>query len=184
MDIDDDKKAGAQGKDERISALRESIRRLFPAEPYTGKVTRYDGEWAPEDDNKALLDDDQVLYEALNGRRWTEVPTQLLRNQPDGLPLLTDEAYVAFLPAWLMCSLENIHGQNEVRNFVVYNFAPRPEMMPDMTEFTVDRLRVLNPEQRLAIRSLLAEFAKQEASSNIRNLASQAVALIDGLGGQ
>jgi hypothetical protein len=33
--------------DEVIAALRESIRRSFPADPYTGKVTPHDGEYDP-----------------------------------------------------------------------------------------------------------------------------------------
>jgi hypothetical protein len=58
-----------------------------------------------------------------NGRRWTEVPPQLVYNQPDGLPILTNEVLVALLPAWLVGSLRDIEGGNEVRNFVLYNFS-------------------------------------------------------------
>jgi hypothetical protein len=55
-----------QGQDGRISILRESIRRSFSDEPYTGQVTPYDDKL---DDPE--LDEDKDLYDALNGRRWT-----------------------------------------------------------------------------------------------------------------
>jgi hypothetical protein len=163
MSTNENEKTGEQ--DGRIAALRESIRRSFPAEPYRGKVTPNDGEWTPE------LDEDQDLYGALNARRWTEVPTQLLHSQPDAYVLLTDQAFAAFLPAWLMFSLEDMDAENEVRNFLVYAFSN-----------TLRQFRVLNPEQRLTVRSLLEEFAERETSAPIRALATQAVALIDSQG--
>jgi hypothetical protein len=169
--------------DGRLAALRELILHSFPDETYTGKVTPNDGAWLPElTEENAILDDDKFLYEALKGRKRTEVPTSFIYGQPDGLALLTDEAFVSFLPAWLLCSLENIDGQNEVRNFVVYTFSPRHDLIPDMTWFKTNRIRILNPQQRLSVRSLLAEFVEREASSYLRKHASHAIALIDNLG--
>jgi len=183
MSINEDKNEKQRGSDERLAALRELILRSFPAEPYTGKVTPNDGAWLPElTEENAILDDDKFLYEALNGRKWTEILTNFIYGQPGGLALLTDEAFTSFLPAWLLCSLENIDGQNEVRNFVVYTFSPRRDLIPDMTWFKTNRIRILNPRQRLSVRSLLAEFAERETSSYLRKLASQAIALIDSLG--
>jgi hypothetical protein len=148
--------------------LREAIRRSFPAEIYTGKVTPNDGEWLPElTEENAILDDDMFLYEGLNGRRWTEVPTQLLQTHLDGYVLLTDQAFTAFLPAWLMYSLENMDGENEVRNFLVYAFS-----------YTLRQFRVLDPEQKGIVRSLLAEFAERGTSRFVKKLAVEALALI------
>ena len=52
----------------RIAALREMVQSAFPARLYEGKITPADGEWTPE------LDDDEIMYNALKGRRWTEIP--------------------------------------------------------------------------------------------------------------
>ncbi len=169
-------------QDKRLAALYESIRHAFSSEPYTGRITPYDGKWASElNENDADLDDDRALYEGLKGRRWTEVPSKLVYDLPDGLPLLTDQAFVAFLPVWLVCSLENIDEENEVRNFVVYNFSPRPEMVPDMTWFTLNRVKVLNQEQRETLRVLLMEFTERGTSPFVKALAVKAIALIDDL---
>jgi hypothetical protein len=168
MATDERGQDSAQGRDEKTVALRESIQRSFCAEPYAGRITRFDGKYDPDNEETAVLDDDQALYEALNGRRWTEVPIQLLHNYPDGYVLLTDEAFLAFLPAWLMHSLERIDEENEVRNFVVYSFSS-----------TMRQFRVLNPEQQHTVRSILVEFTERGTGQSVRKLATEAVALID-----
>jgi hypothetical protein len=183
MGINGNHSRQVQGEEGRIAVLRESIRRAFPADTYTRRVTPHDDELSSElREDQAILEEDQDLFRAFKGRNWTEVPKQFLESLPDGLPLLTDEAFVAFLPAWLVCSLENIDGENEVRNFVVYNFSPRPEMVPDMTWFIKNRLQLLNPEQRRVVRSLLLEFTERGTSPFVKALAAKGVSLIDTLG--
>ena len=147
--------------------MRDSIPRSFPAEPYTGKVTLYDDKW----DEYPELDEDRDLYENLNGRRWTDLAPELIRNLPDGYVLLTDQAFVEFLPAWLVVSLEGMEGENIVREFLTYTFSS-----------TMRQFRVLDPEQRLLVRSVLALVAERESSKFIRGHAAEALALIDALG--
>ena len=183
MGINGNHKTRAEGQEGWIVALRESIRRAFPAVVYTGKVTRYDDELSSElREDQAILDEDQDLFKALKGRRWTEVPKQLLETLPDGHALLSDEAFVVFLPAWLCRALDDIDGQNEVRNFVVYAFSPRHDMVPEMTDHTLHRLQLLNPEQRRVVRSLLVAFTERGTPPFVRALAAKAVTIIDSLG--
>jgi len=183
MDINGNHKTRAQGQEGRIATLRESIRRAFPADAYIGTVTRYDHELSSElRENQAILDEDQDLFRALKGRRWTEVSKQLLEKMPDGYELLSDEAFAVFLPAWLCRALDDIDGQNEVRNFVVYAFSPKHDMVPDMTDHTLHRLQLLNSEQRRVVRSLLVEFTERGTPPLVRALAAKGVALIDTLG--
>src|SRR3954451_3095627 len=100
-------------KDKQQAALVESIQSSFPSVPFFGKVTPVDGEWTPE------VDDERALYDVLVGKKWTDIPSEFIRSQPDGFELLTDEAFQVFLPAWLRYSLENMEGENEVRHFIV-----------------------------------------------------------------
>ena len=165
---------GVRGHNGRIAELRESIHRAFPAETYTGKITRYDEEL---DDPE--LDEEKDLYEALKGRKWTDVPKEFLQNQPDGYVLLADEAFRAFIAAWLMCALENIDADHDVRNFLVYAFSPKHDMVPDTTDFALHRIRNLNLEQRDTLRSVLLEIGERAPDSYLKRLASEAVALID-----
>ena len=166
-----------RGHNVRIDELRKLIRHAFPAEAYTGRITPCDDELDDPD-----LDDEKDLYEALKGRRWTDLPQRFLDNQPDGYVLLIDEAFGAFLPAWLIRSLENIDGENEVRDFVVYTFSPKHDMVPDTTDFILHRLRTLSPEQRHVLHSLFVEFAERDPSAFQRKLASEAITLLDTLG--
>jgi hypothetical protein len=163
MDVSKSSETSAQERDARIALLRDSIRRSFTDVTYIGKVTANDDQI---DDPE--LDEDRDLYEALKVRHWTEVKTDLLQQLPSGYGLLTDEALVAFLPAWLMHALENMDGQNEVRNFLAYSFS-----------HTMRQFRVLNSEQQSTVRSLLVEISETDPSSFIRDHAIQAIALID-----
>ena len=164
----DETERDSVSEDDRIRELRESIRRFFPAQPYKGKVTDHDGEFPDHfDEETAILDDEKELYEALRGKAWTAVPTEIFQHQPSGYGLLTDEAFTAFLATWLMRSLDNMDAENEVRDFVVYSFQ------------TMRRFRVLKPEQQLTVRSLLVEFAERGTDKFVANLAKEAVVLID-----
>ncbi len=170
-------------KDNRSTVdLRESIRRAFPEEPYTGKVTPNDREWEPEfNERNAILDDDKAVYEALRGRRWTDVSESLFKQQPSALSLLTDEAFLAFLPAWLDRSLMNPDEENETRDFLVYEFSPQGDMVPDLTSFKLHRIHLLSAEQRGTVRSILSEFTRRGTSPFVADLAAKAVALFDTL---
>lgn len=167
-----------ESDNQTIAPLRRAIQRAFPAERYTGCVTRHDGAWLPElTEENAIHDDDKFLYEALKGQKWTDVPREFLYAMPDGFVLLTEQALVAFLAAWLMTSLENMEGENLVREYLVYAFSPSG-VTPN-TDFIIGELRALNTEQRSVIRLVLAEFAQREPSDFIRKHASNAVEFID-----
>lgn len=167
-------------EDERVEVLRDSTRRSFPVVAYEGKITTCDGAWLPElTEENAIHDDDMFVYEALKGRAWPEIPKEFLGHQPDGFVLLTDEALVAYLAAWLMCALDDMEGENAVREFVIYSFSPSHDQQPDMTLEKIRRLRMLNSEQRATVRSLMTEFAKRERSSFVRSFAARAIELID-----
>ena len=113
------------GQDGRLAALRDAIRCAFPYEPYTGKITRHDDTL---DDSE--LEEERYLYEALKGRSWTDIPQQLLDNRPDGYMRLANEAFATFLAAWLMRSLEDIDGENEVATSLFMRSVPSMTWCP------------------------------------------------------
>lgn len=163
----------------RIADLRNALRQAFPMVAYSGPVTRHDGAWLPAlTEENAIHDDDMFLYEGLKGKNWTEVSPELLHNLPDGFVLLTDEALAAFLPAWLMRSLDNILGENLVREFCIYAFSPSGSSVVDTK---LRRLHPLNSKQRAAVREILFEFAQNETNTFLKEHARAAVQLIDGL---
>lgn len=167
-------------EEERITLLRNAIRRSFPVVAYEGRITNCDGAWLPElTEENAIHDDDKIVYEALTGRTWPDIPKEFLRKEPDGFVLLTNEALVAYLAAWLMCALDDMDGENIVREFVIYSFSPSHDQQPDMTPEKIRKLRLLNSEQRATVRSLLAQFGELEPSSFLRRFSISALELID-----
>jgi hypothetical protein len=64
-----------------------------------------------------------------------------------------------------------IHSQNATEE--------AKEAVPDMTWFSLNRIRLLNPTQRGLVHSLMKEFAECESSAYLRAAAARAAALID-----
>jgi hypothetical protein len=77
--------------------------------------------------------------------------------------------------------LDDIDGENTVREHLAYSFSPPPDSIRQDTGFKVSMLRALSSEQRYVVRSLLAEVAESEISSYIRADAAKGVSLIDSL---
>jgi len=169
--------AKGESQDDRIDALRDAIRRAFPPETYAGVVTPYDHRLNDPD-----VEDEKYFHDSLKGRKWTDLPRQLLDQNPDGYVRLTNTAFAAFLAAWLIRSLEDIGGENEVRDFVVFAFSPKHHMVPDTTELILERLRSLNQEQRRILQTLLVDFAELSPTELQRKLAVSGAELLDTLG--
>jgi hypothetical protein len=164
-------------QDERIQALRQAIRDAFPDVAYSGQITPCDGSFTPK------LDDDQILYESLKGRSWTEIARDLLMSQPDGYLLLTDQAYAAFLAAWLTVSLEEIdRDENTIREFLCYSCSPTLGQNPDLTEWKRARIGKLTTPQRRALRAVLTEFTERGTNPFVKGYAVRALEFIDSLG--
>lgn len=172
------------GIDKHLTDLQNAILRAFPDTMFDGQITPHDGEW-PEDvteetaiyDGQVIYGDEMLLYEGLKGRKWSDIPRQFIEGMAMDFVLLTSEALAAFIAAWMMRSLEDLAGENEVRSDFINMLCPREESK----ELTVDLLRAFNPEQLAVLRLLLAEFSKSESSSFDRENADNAVKFIHSL---
>jgi hypothetical protein len=103
----------------------------------------------------------QALREQLTGRTWPEIPAEFIRDHSDVLPLLSHEAYLAFLPAWLQRGI--LEPDGDVAGMLLVNLGHKP----DTSGFT--------PEQREAI-IVAARFITQndywgpEDPENVKSL--------------
>src|SRR3569832_1015484 len=104
--------------DDRYSAERllAQIRSAFPNVAHTGLITPADGKTGQD------YDEHEALYDELHGKRWSEIPASFIRGNAHGLVLLTAEAFVAYLPAWLSEGLVS----PDVAEVMVYTFHPDP----------------------------------------------------------
>ncbi|HEY2391858.1 MAG TPA: hypothetical protein VGK22_11855 [Candidatus Angelobacter sp.] len=168
--------------DERLAHLQNAILRSFPDVVFDGPITHHDGEW-PEDipenriyEGQVLYGDEMILYENLKGHKWSDISRQFIEGMAFDLVLLTSEALVAFIAAWLMCSLENLKGKNDVRSDFIYMITPAEDK-----DLMVNLLRAFKPEQLAVLRLLLVEFSKSDSSDYVREHALNGIKFVGGL---
>jgi hypothetical protein len=171
--------------DEHLTDLRNAILRAFPDVVFDGQITPYDGEWPDEVteenaiyDGQVIYGDEMLLYEGLKGHKWSDIPREFIQGMAIDFVLLTSEALVAFIAAWLMRSLENLAGESDVRDLFISTFSPDRE---ESRELTIDLLRAFNPEQLAVLRLFFVEFSKSESSKYVREDALNAVKVLDSL---
>jgi len=154
--------------DREISRLRDAIDKTFPAERFTGAITKFDpGAWTED------LDEEEALHKALKDRTWSDVSPDFLKANPDAYLRLTPQAYTAFIAAWLSYSLEHMEGANEIREFLIYTCSPPGHSW--------EILAPLNKGQREIVRALILKFATSEPNSFVRGKAIKALARVNEL---
>jgi len=78
-----------------------------------------------------------ALREQLEGITWSEVPSAFIISNKGALPLLSQDAYVAFLPAWLRQALQEPAG--EVASMLLVNLRHEPQTLG----FTAEQASVI-----------------------------------------
>jgi len=146
--------------------IQRKIKRAFPEAIFSGPITSVDG--LPNQE----LDEQQALFSALRGRKWSEVPGSIIEGNPNGLVLLTDDAFQAFLPAWLIGAL----AQEEVLEMMLYLFSPESHTSLAMMN---RRMQRLNSRQKEAIRALLLYCAEAESSTFVKKQARKAIDYVE-----
>jgi len=84
-----------------IDTVRQRLIRAFPPRPFGGLVSTHDE-----------CDEGIALRQELCGKRWDEVPPEFVDFNSGSLPLLESDALVAFLPAWLLRSMETVGDES------------------------------------------------------------------------
>ncbi len=79
-----------------------------------------EGTVAPHDCPECL-----ELRRGLTGMTWLDVPIAFIREHSDVLPLLSPEAYRAFLPAWLRQGV--LEAEGEVADVLLVHLACDPD---------------------------------------------------------
>ena len=92
-----------------LDEFRDRLVQTFPPRPFCGLVSTHDE-----------CDDGIELRRELPGKRWDEVPGTFIDDNSLSLPLLKERALVAFLPAWLLRSMEKFDRDNLVLEFTAY----------------------------------------------------------------
>src|SRR4051812_35742773 len=93
--------------------FRQRLAVAFPPQPFHGAVSNHDE-----------CEDGIALRQELPGKRWDEVPAAFIDFNSGSLPLLEPNAMVAFLPAWLLRSMETVGDNSVLAEFTMYFLCP------------------------------------------------------------
>jgi hypothetical protein len=102
-----------------------------------------------------------AIRAALSGRTWTEVPDSFAEEFSGSLPLLTEEAYNAYLPVWLRAALANPSG--DAATMLLINLANDPPA----TSFNMRQARTVIEVARSVVKQ---SYWGPEDEGNIANL--------------
>jgi hypothetical protein len=105
----------------------------------------------------------RTLREHLDGITWPDVPAEFIRDHPDVLPLLSHEAYLSFLPAWLCRGA--LAPDDEVAGMLLVNLESRP----DTTGFTSEQREAVIEAARSIVRD---GFWGPDDPENVKTLAA------------
>lgn len=98
----------------------------------------------------------------LEGRRWDEISGEVVDAQLGSLPLLSPQAFQAFLPAWLLRSLDHLDARsNDVREWTLFSLAvyqrerDKPEHRRKRITRLIEREERFSADQVAAVRAFL-----------------------------
>lgn len=87
---------------------------------------------------------------AFRGREWNEIPDSVIEYEHGSLPLLSDEAFRYFLPAYLHRSIRDDADKTAVPEFLLYALAP--------DSFNLPRFGGLTPSQVTTVHRYLEYY--------------------------
>ncbi len=128
-----------------LDVFRARLVQAFPPQPFYGLVSTHNE-----------CDDGIALRRELPGKRWDEVPGAFVDDSSLSLALLEERALVAFLPAWLLRSVEKFDGDNLVLEFTVYFLCPSAWGEPGNDERLAKEAAPFDAAQR----TLVGDFLK------------------------
>lgn len=140
--------------------LREQILSAFPPELFTGSVT-----------SGCTCDECAGLAAKLRHQSWITISDEVIEAEFGSLPLLSEEAFRAFLPTWLTQSLLRLEDKEQkVRAWTLYKLALYLDPATDTPQEVAgekQRLRHLyerlGPEQVCAVEQWL-QFLGEHAN--------------------
>jgi hypothetical protein len=132
--------------------FRQKLIHAFPPRPFYGRVSTH----RECDDGIALIDE-------LPGKRWDEVPAAFVEFNSGSLSLLEPAALVAFLPAWLLLSMETVIEQSVLAEFTMYFLCPGSEDEGWQEEELQARVALFDSAQRTAVAEFLQSILSHGA---------------------
>ncbi len=112
------------------------------------------------------------LRRELPGKRWDEVPAAFVEDNSLSLALLDEKALVAFLPAWLLRSVEKFDRENLVLEFTVYFLCPGTSAEYWDDESLSKRVEPFDVTQRILVGEFLSAILERNDLSTYHDYAA------------
>lgn len=123
-----------------LEEVKATIQTAFPPKVVLGDAA-----------NRRCCDECRSLADSVSFRSWDELDRKTLDREFGGLSLLTMEAYVSLLPAWLMFSLEELNEEDHsIREWTLFSIACF-DVSESTCSFHLERAVLFSPEQQGAI---------------------------------
>lgn len=137
---------------EDLEDFRERLILAFPPRPFGGQVSTHDE-----------CDEGIALRKELPGKRWDEIPAAFVDFNSGSLPLLEASALVAFLPAWLLRSMETIGDESVLAEFTMYFLCPGSLEEGWDEKAIAERISFFDAAQRHLVGDFLRTIVEQRA---------------------
>ena len=139
-----------------LNALRNRLRKAFPPQRFTGLVSVHDE-----------CDDGIALRRELPGKSWDEISAQFVDENSLSLPLLESDALVAFLPAWLLRSVETFSEDSLVLAYTLYFLSPGDPQHQSPEKVISEVAEPFGPAQREVVGDFFPSNSGERRASRI-----------------
>lgn len=113
------------------------------------------------------------VADAFRGKKWNEVPLEVLRYNHEGLFFFTAQGYRYYLPAYLRAAVQSYKVASNILGTVVFSLTPPTTEGPKTIEFH-RKMEGFEPSQKKVIKEFLefvAEFHGSDFANNLPKLA-------------
>jgi hypothetical protein len=135
-----------------IEEFRDRLTRVFPPQAFHGLVSSHDE-----------CDEGIALRQELPGKRWDEISPDFIDFNSGSLALLEPRALQAFLPAWLLRSMETLGKQSVLSEFTMYFVCPGSEDEGWDEKRIAELAAIFDPTQRDVVGDFLRSILDSAA---------------------
>jgi hypothetical protein len=135
-----------------VEEFRGKVTRAFPPQPFYGLVSSHNE-----------CDEGIALRQELPGKRWDEVPADFIDFNSGSLPLLEPDALRAFLPAWLLRSMETLGDESVLSEFAMYFLCPGNEDEGWDEKRIAEMVAIFDTTQRIVVEDFLRSIVDSAA---------------------
>jgi hypothetical protein len=144
-----------------LENFRAQLIAAFPPRSFCGSVSTHDE-----------CDEGIALRSELPGKRWDQISAEFLDFNSGSLPLLEPDALVAFLPAWLLRSMETLNNKSVLAEFTMYFLCPGSDDEEGWDENRIATIvKFFDSAQRAAVSAFLQSILESPKFSSHRSYA-------------